>query len=82
MSPSYIDYRQLSHLGDKVRAGAATKQEKDEFMRILHQNGSITNEQYEAYKKDQNTEDIVKAGLAVGAVILIGYLLKEMFSSK
>jgi hypothetical protein len=82
MSLNGIDYRRLSYLGDKVKAGNATKLEKDEFMAMLFKNGSITQKQYIDYSTNQNTEEIVKAALAVGAVILIGYLLKEMFSSR
>lgn len=82
MSTQDIDYRRLSNLGDKVRAGNASKLEKDEFMRMLYDNGSITEIQYSNYLKNQNVEEIMKAALAVGVVILIGYLLKSMFSSK
>ena len=80
-----INYPRLSLLGDKVKAGAATKAETDEFMLILYQNGRINEVQYQQYVAGQNkkaTDEIVNAALAVGAVVLIGYLLKEMFGSK
>ena len=77
-----IDYRKLSSLGDRVKTGTATKQEKDEFMEMLYKNGSITENQYQDYKTNQNIEELLKAGLAIGAVILIGHLLAEVFSSK
>lgn len=82
MTPQYIDYRRLSYLGDRVKSGLASKPEKDEFMSMLYQNGSITSSQYNNYRNNQDVEDIMKAALAVGAVVLIGYLLKEIFSSK
>lgn len=81
---STLNYQRLSFLGDKVKAGNATKSEKDEFMLMLYQNGSITAKQYNDYKSNgnSNTDDIVNAALAVGAVLLIGYLISEMFKSK
>lgn len=79
---STINYQRLSFLGDKVKADTATKAEKDEFMHILYQNGSITAKQYNDYKGNSNTDDIVNAALAVGAVLLIGYLLGEVFKGK
>lgn len=82
MNTYNIDYKKLSYLGDRVKLGIATKEEKDEFMLILCQNGSITQKQYNDYLTNQNAEEIVKAALAIGVVILIGYLLKEIFSSK
>lgn len=80
-----IDFQRLSYLGDRLRAGFATKQEKDEYMLILYRNGSITPKQYNDYLANgnkANTEEIVNAALAVGAVLLIGYLLGELFKGK
>ena len=77
-----MDYTRLSYLGDKVKLGSATKEEKDEFMWMLFQNGSITQKQYDEYRTNNNADEIVKAALAIGAVILVGYLLQELFSSK
>lgn len=80
-----FNYQRLSYLGDKVKLGTATKEEKDEFMLMLYQNGSITQKQYNEYLANgnkTNTDEIVNAALAVGAVLLIGYLIKEMFKGK
>lgn len=79
---STINYQRLSYLGDKVKLGTATKAEKDEFMLMLYQNGSITAKQFNDYKANGNTEEIVNAALAVGAVLLMGYLISQMFKSK
>lgn len=81
---STLDYQRLSFLGDKVKAGTATKAEKDEFMLMLYHNGSITAKQFNDYKAQNNInkEDIVNAALAVGAILLIGYLLDQIFKSK
>jgi len=77
-----LNYMRLSFLGDKVKAGKATKAEKDEFMLMLQKNGSITTKQYDDYTANRNTDDIVNAALAIGAVVLIGYLLNELFTGK
>ena len=82
---NYIDFGRLSYLGDRLKAGLATKQEKDEYMLILYRNGSITQKQYNEYLANgnkANTDEIVNAALAVGAVLLIGYLIKEIFNGK
>ncbi len=77
-----IDYKRLSYLGDKVKTGQASKNEKDEFMLMLHKNGSINSKQYDDYTSNQNTDEIVNAALGIGVVILIGYLLNELFKGK
>lgn len=80
-----LDFQKLSYLGDRLRTGLATKQEKDEYMLILYRNGNITQKQYNEYLANgnkTNTDEIVEAALAVGAVLLIGYLIKEIFKGK
>lgn len=77
-----INYERLSYLGDKVKAGTANKSEKDEFMLLLYQNGNITAVQYNEYVDGKNTDKIINAALAVGAVVLVGYLLKQLFDGK
>lgn len=82
---NHLDFGRLSYLGDRLKAGLATKQEKDEYMLILYKNGSITQKQYNEYLANGNktsTDEIVNAALAVGAVLLIGYLIKEIFKEK
>jgi len=73
-----LDYSRLSYLGDKVRAGNASKVEKDEFMSILYNDGKISPVQYNDYISNRNVENIINTALAVGAVLLIGYLLSEV----
>lgn len=77
-----IDYGRLSYLGDRVRMGIATKQEKDEYMLTLYQHGKISATQYNNYTSNRNSEDILNAALSVGAVLLIGYLLSQLFKGK
>ncbi len=77
-----LNYDRLSFLGDKVKAGVATKAEKDEYMLMLYQNGKITTNQYNDYSSNRNSDDIVNAALGIGALVLIGYLLSQLFKSK
>lgn len=76
---SGIDYQRLAFLGDKVRGSTASKPEKDEYMRLLYLNGSITEQQYKDYVAGRNSDEILQAALAVGAVLLIGFLISELF---
>lgn len=82
MNTYHIDYGRLSYLGERVKANLATNEERNEFMLMLLQSKNITEKQYNDYLANRNTEEILKAALAVGAVVLIGYVLKELFSSK
>jgi len=77
-----IDYGRLSYLGERLRAGVATIQEKDEYMQTLYQHGKISIAQYNNYISNRNSEDIVNAALSVGAVLLIGYVLSELFKGR
>jgi hypothetical protein len=81
----FIDFSRLSYLGDKLKSGTATKQEKDEYMLMLYNNGSISKNQYNDYLANgnkNNSDEIVNAALSIGAVLLIGYIISEMFKGK
>ncbi len=82
MNTFKINHKKLSYLGDRVKLQTATKQEKDEFMTMLYQNGNITQKQYQEYNTNKNVDDLVNVGLAVGAILLIGSLIKELVPSK
>lgn len=75
-----LDYQRLAYLGDRMRSTTATKAEKDEYMLLLFRNQSITEVQYKDYVAGRNSEEILNAALAVGAVVLIGFLLEKLFS--
>lgn len=80
-----FNYQRLSLLGDKVKSGLATKAETDEFMLMMYQNRSISQTQYNEYLTNgnkANTDEIVKTALSVGAVLLIAYLIGQMFKGK
>lgn len=80
-----FEYRRLSELGDRIKANIASQQEKDEYMNLLLKSESITSAQYDEYYNNQGTkkaDDVLGAALAVGAIFLIGYLIKELASNK
>jgi hypothetical protein len=60
---------------------------KNEFysVELLSRSGERIQKQYNDYLANgnkANTDEIVNAALAVGAVLLIGYLISEMFKGK
>lgn len=75
-----LDYNRLNTLSRKIKNNTATKQEKDEYMLLLYQNGNITQKQYQDYKADGNAgAEVLQAGIAIGGIILFAYLLGELF---
>jgi hypothetical protein len=79
---AYIDYNRLSYLGDRLQTGQANEVETDEYMCLLCKGGHITQKQYDDYKANRNRQEIVNAALAIGAIVLIGYILKELLKPK
>lgn len=75
-----LDYQRLAELGNKVRDNIATPAERDEYMLLLYRNGSITAQQWQDYHNGKNADEILKAAVSIGAVILIGYLISKVFS--
>ena len=71
------NYGRISFLGEKIKNNLANKQEKDEYMSLLYHDHLITQDQYNNYLKSNNTDEIIKAGLVVGAIALIAYLLAK-----
>ncbi len=76
-----MDYQRLSTLSQKIQNGAASKPEKDDYMWMIYQNGSINKYQYDNYRNDQNKTDILNAGLTIGAILLLGALLKKVVNA-
>jgi len=74
-----LNYTRILELNEKIKSGKANKTETDEYMRLIYQNGSITEKQFDDYTHGRNVEDILKAGLVIGGIILLGYLLSKLF---
>ena len=73
-----LDYDRLLHLKRLIDNNQATISDKNEYMKILLQNGSITQNQYNSYMINQNSEEIVRAALTIGGVILAAWLISKL----
>jgi hypothetical protein len=71
------NYQRISFLGERIKNNLANKQEKDEYMQLLYNDGLIPSDQYNNYVKNSNNEELLKGGLVIGAVALIAYLLSK-----
>ena len=76
------DYQKLLALKQAIENNRATKKQKREYVELLYKNGNITKKQYENYLANKNAEDIIKATLVIGGIILAGWLLSELFGKK
>ena len=76
-----MDYQRLSTLTQKIQNGIASKAEKDDYMWMIYQNGSINKNQYDNYNNDHNVSDVLNAGLTIGAILLLGALLKKVVNA-
>jgi hypothetical protein len=82
MVANKFDYNRLIYLNQKIKDNSATKPEKDEYMNILYDNGNISQEQYDSYLLNNSMqEEIIKAALIIGGIILIAYLLEKLLSN-
>ena len=73
-----INYQRLLELKRLIDNNSATKSDKSEYMRLLYQNGNITKSQYDAYLSNENSDDIINAGLTIGGVLLAAWLIKKL----
>ena len=76
-----IDYFKLQQLSDKVKNNSATQIEKDEYMVMLYNNGSISKSQYDKYLNDKNEKETIGAAVTIGGIILLGYLISKLVGS-
>lgn len=67
-------FRELNH---KVNKGTATKEEKDEYMRMMLDAGKITQDQYDRYKSGEQSDALLSIAMLAGAVLLLGWILKN-----
>ncbi len=73
-----LNYTRLSDLSGKVKSGLANKQEENELVDLLYSNKSITKKQYDDYRSGVNSAEILNAVLAIGAIVLVGYLISKI----
>lgn len=73
------EYNRLLELKDLINNNSASKTDKQEYMEILFRNGNISEQQYDKFLSDQNSDEIVKAALTIGGVVLATWLISKLF---
>jgi len=76
---THLEYSRLLELKSLINSKQATSEQKTEYIYILYRNGNITKEQFVAYQKNQNTEEITNAALTIGGVLIATWLLTKLF---
>ena len=79
MKTQFEEYRWLASLGEKIRKGQSSSQEKNEFMDYMYAHGKIDQEQYENYYAGRYKEKILNSALVSGVILLLTYLLEALF---
>ena len=74
-----LEYSRLLELKRLINSKQATSEQKREYIDILYRNGNITKEQFDAYQKNQNNDEIINAALTIGGVLLATWLLTKLF---
>lgn len=69
--------QRLSELNVKVANNTATNAEKEELMRLLLENGSITQKQFDDFVMGRNVDQLLKTALIVAGIVLLGQLLQK-----
>lgn len=73
-----MDIQRFKILNQKVNNGIATKPEKDEYMLMLLNNGNITQEQYNRYKRGEHADTLLTIAMLAGAILLLALILKDI----
>ena len=73
-----LEYDRLLKLKNLINSNKATKDHKKEYMRILVKNRNITNDQYQKFLANENSDAIINAALTIGGVMLAFYLISEL----
>jgi len=71
-------YNRLLELKSLIDQNQATSQQKKEYVELLYTNGNITESQYKAFLNNQNTDEIIKAALTIGGVVLATWLISKL----
>ncbi len=72
------DYQKILELKQLIDSGEANSNQKREYMKILFNNGHISESQYQKYLNDQTKEDILGAGLVIGGFLLVSWLIGKL----
>ena len=71
-------YSQLLELKNLIDRNQATSKQKKEYIELLYKNGNITETQYRSFLNNQNVDEIIKAALTIGGVVLAAWLISKL----
>jgi competence protein ComGC len=74
-----VDYNRLLELKRQIDSKQADSNQKREYIELLYRNGSITEQQYQSYNRNQNADEIINAALTIGGVLLATWLISKLF---
>jgi len=75
-----MTHQELYNLNAKLSAGTASNKEKDLYMEELYQRGSISQKQFDSYKRGEHVDSILQTALIVGGILLLGYVVGKLVS--
>ena len=74
------DYEKLMALIDKINNKTASFEEEKQYVRMLADEGKMTEEQYQMFaQKDKLQNDVLDAALIIGGGLLLVWLASKYF---
>ena len=74
------DYEKLMALREKINNKTASFEEQKQYVRMLADEGKMTEEQYEMFaQKDKLQNDVLDAALIIGGGLLLVWLASKYF---
>mgnify|MGYP000286322135 FL=1 len=74
------DYKALMALREKINNKTATFEEQKQYVRMLADEGKLTQEQYQMFaQKDKLQNDVLDAALIIGGGLLLVWLASKYF---
>ena len=74
------DYEKLMALRDKINNKTASFEEEKQYVRMLADEGKMTEEQYQMFaQKDKLQNDVLDAALIIGGGLLLVWLASTYF---
>ena len=74
------DYEKLMALRDKITNNTASFEEEKQYVRMLADEGKMTEEQYQMFaQKDKLQNDVLDAALIIGGGLLLVWLASKYF---
>ena len=74
------DYEKLMALRDKINNKTASFEEEKQYVRMLADEGKMTEEQYQMFaRKDKLQNDVLDAALIIGGGLLLVWLASKYF---